>query len=193
VAEEITAPEFWDNRYASNKTPWDLGKSPERLSQFLLETKPASVLIPGFGRGYEIVSFIDAGWQVTSIEISIEAIALARDLLGKRRVEMIHGDYFTYPFFSNSFDFIYERAFLCALPMNLREEYSKRAYALLKSSGSIAGIFLYGERKDTPPYPLRNDEGLKLFSSFKLVKDETLKNSIEVFKGMERWQEWKKV
>src|SRR2546422_8275969 len=60
--EDAAKPEFWEKRFRGGLTPWDAGKIPAALEQFL-KTEPRNqrVLIPGCGSGYEVHAFAGAG------------------------------------------------------------------------------------------------------------------------------------
>ena len=188
---DSSRPEFWDARYASSKTPWDFHGVPAALNSFLNHTRPGKVLIPGCGTGYEVRAFFRAGWEVKAIDFSPVAVAQARkhlDGLG-HCVEL--ADFFKYGR-EESFDVIYERTFLCALPPNLWEAYADRAAKLLRTDGQLAGIFLYGEEPEPPPYPLTELRAQELFGTrFSLSRTAPVEDSLPLFVGRERWQEWK--
>jgi hypothetical protein len=65
---------------------------------------------------------------------------------------------------------------------------------LLSPEGRLIGIFLYGQRAESPPYPLTDEEAEQLFQKrFRLVRTELVIDSLPLFRGMERWQEWLKI
>jgi 2-polyprenyl-3-methyl-5-hydroxy-6-metoxy-1,4-benzoquinol methylase len=70
----------WNERYLSDDMPWDIGISHpemERLfSQYI--SKGKSVLDIGCGTGINASWLDHAGYQVTAIDISEEAIKLAK-------------------------------------------------------------------------------------------------------------------
>lgn len=191
---DSTQPDFWTKRYASGKTPWDFRGVPAALKSFLAGTfARGAVLIPGCGSGYEIQAFHEAGFEVTAIDFSAGAIEKAKVVLGSLAQKILSGDFFTYDFLQNRFDLIYERTFLCSLPPNRWPDYARRMAALLKPNGKLAGIFLYGRESEPPPFPLAENQGEKLFGkAFRLTRDEPVADSLPIFKGMERWQEWAK-
>ena len=47
--------EFWDNRYKSEQTGWDIGYPSTPLKEFIdgLDNNDLHILIPGCGRAYE--------------------------------------------------------------------------------------------------------------------------------------------
>jgi SAM-dependent methyltransferase len=193
-AEDSTQPDFWNTRYAAGKTPWDLGGVPAALRSFLARAKPpARVLIPGCGSGYEVLAFHEAGFEVTAIDFSPAALERAGRVLGPLRRCVVPGDFFTHDFSAQKFDLIYERTFLCSLPPERWPAYAGRMADLLPKGKLLAGVFLYGEEPEPPPYPLREAQALKLLSNdFELIRSEPVSDSLPLFAGKERWQEWRR-
>jgi hypothetical protein len=184
-------PGFWDARYEAGETPWDFHGVPAELKAFLKTSQPECVLIPGCGVGYEGRAFCDAGWSVTAIDFSPRAVERARSELGVLGSCVVQDDVFTHDFGSRRFDIIYERTFLCALPPDLWPAYVKRMTQLLRLGGKLLGFFLYGEEHDPPPYPLTPEKARELFGKkFSLVNTLPVSDSLTMFAGNERWQEW---
>lgn len=189
---DSSRPEFWDVRYANGKTPWDLHGVPETLNSFLNTTAPGKVLIPGCGTGYEVRVFFRAGWDVKAIDFSPIAVDQARNYLGGLGHRVEQADFFTYGR-GESFDVIYERTFLCALPRDLWQAYADRVAQLLRPGGRLVGIFLYGEEPEPPPYPLSDTLAKELFEGrFSLLRSVPVEDSLPLFLGKERWQEWQR-
>jgi len=190
-SNDSSRPEFWDVRYASGETPWDFHGVPGALKAFLKQSHPGSILIPGCGAAYEVRAFHEAGWTVTAIDFSPVAVANARVRLGTLAGSVVEGDFFNHDFDGRRFDMIYERTFLCALLSRLWPAYVKRMTELLQPNGKLVGIFLYGEENDPPPYPLSPEKARELFKEkFSLVKSSPVSDSLPIFAGKERWQEW---
>jgi SAM-dependent methyltransferase len=189
-------PDFWSARYAAGKTPWDFGGVPEALTLFL--ARPAAerkVLIPGCGSGYEVQAFAAAGHDVTAIDFSPAALERAKRVLGVLAERVVLGDFFTYDFGARRFDLIYERTFLCSMSPSRRPCYVDRAADLLSPGGSLIGLFLYGRASSSgPPFPLADGEAGDLFNGrFELTRSEAVADSLPLFRGMEKWQEWRKI
>ncbi|HZC34593.1 MAG TPA: methyltransferase domain-containing protein [Chthoniobacterales bacterium] len=185
-------PEFFDIRYAAGRTPWDHGGVPHSLNVFLdTHLGPGRVLIPGCGSAYEIEAFSSSGWDVIGIDFSKVAVARARSLLGPLAGKVREGDFFTYPLREASFDIVYERTFLCALLPDARPQYARRIDTLIAPSGILCGFFFLGPEGEPPPYPIAQDELDELLGdSFEKVEDATVKDSLPLFTGRERWQIW---
>jgi SAM-dependent methyltransferase len=192
---DSTHPDFWTSRYATGKTPWDFGGVPAALRSFLVRSSaPGKVLIPGCGSGYEVQAFHEAGYDVTAIDFSPAAVNQANRVLGVLAGRVIFGDFFTHNFEQGGFDLIYERTFLCSMPPSRWPDYANRMADLLSPEGRLVGIFLYGQQADGPPYPLTDKQAEELFQRrFRLVRSELVTDSLPLFRGMERWQEWLKI
>ncbi|MDQ6705090.1 MAG: TPMT family class I SAM-dependent methyltransferase [Acidobacteriota bacterium] len=193
---ENAAPDFWNKRYASGETPWVLEGIPQALDTFLRRTKPGAVLIPGCGKDHNVIrAFVAAGFNTTAIDFSSAAVAQAKAALGELGDRLFLADFFQHDFGAKRFDLIYERTFLCALPISLRDHYAERVAELLRPAGMLAGFFFYGEEDpDGPPFPLPPEKASALFAKgFRLRRSEKVTDSLPIFAGREEWQEWERV
>jgi hypothetical protein len=190
---DSSQPDYWTQRYASGKTPWTLRGIPENLEAFLRRTRSSSkVLIPGAGADFEVIrAFHKAGHEVTAIDFSPIAVDQAKNALGTLEDRIVLGDFFAYDFGSIPFDLVYERTFLCSLPPSVWEDYIRRVAQLLSVGGRLVGFFFYGSEPEPPPYPLSDKRAAELFDKqFQLVRNEAVSDSVPMFAGAERWQEW---
>ena len=186
-------PDFWSQRYQSGRTPWQLDYIPSQLASFIRALPLGSeILIPGAGAdGRTIRAFCQARHRVMAVDFSPVAVEEAKKALGEFADAVVLGDFFTYDFGTKRFDIIYERTFLCSLPPRLWKHYAARVANLLRPKGKLAGFFFYGEELDPPPYPLTEAAAKKLFADqFELVRSEPVSDSLPIFRGMEKWQEW---
>ncbi len=188
-----TQPNFWNERYETEKTPWDFHGVPSALRQFMqTNPRPRRVLVPGCGTGYEIRAFLDAGWNVCGIDFSPAAIKHAETYLGEQIRHVVLGNFFHYPF-EGKFDCIYERTFLCALPPDRWMAYAQRVKELLAPGGQLLGFFFTGPEEEPPPYPLGPIQAQELLRpELTLVEDNPVTDSLPLFAGKERWQIWEK-
>ena len=189
---DSTHQEFWSSRYATGKTPWDFGGVPASVKSFLSRSPgPGKVLIPGCGSGYEVQAFHDAGYDVAAIDFSPAAVEQAKRVLGDLAKRVILGNFFTHDFGRRCFDLIYERTFLCSLPPSRWPDYVSMMADLLSPGGRLIGVFLYGQAREPPPYPLGDNQAEQFFGKhFRLVRSDVVTDSLPLFRGMERWQEW---
>jgi SAM-dependent methyltransferase len=186
-------PDFWDERFAAQFTPWDRQGVPERLRQFALDQqRPLTTLIPGCGSAYELDLLSALGWPVTAIDISAVAVERARSAFPAwaDRVEL--ADFFAWTP-AAPLDLIYERAFLCALPRERWPAIVERWAALLAPGALLAGYFFFDPQPKGPPFGADPAALEALLSRhFTRLSDEAVQDSIPVFAGKERWQVWKR-
>ena len=149
------------------------------------------MLIPGCGTDHEVLQFFQtAGFEVTAIDFSTVAVAQTRKALGNFEGKIIRGDFFKFDF-RQRFHLIHERTFLCALRPRKWPKYAKRVAQLLQPRGRQADIFFYGKEPEPPPYPLSEARAAEIFGKyFRLIRDVKVSDSVAMFAGMERWQEW---
>lgn len=188
-------PAFWNVRYAAQQTPWDLGRVPPALERFLARNpgQGRRVLVPGCGAAHEIPAFVNAGYRVTAIDFSREAIARAQQRYAHlTTVDFICGDFFTAPFPADNFDLVYERTFLCAVPLDRRTDLVSMLAYWTRQGGLYFGLFYYGPKAEGPPFGLEAKEARELFDlHFKTEVDTPVpaEESLPLFAGAERWQE----
>ena len=190
---DSSGPDFWTERYATGKTPWQLDHVPVRLKEFIESIRPRSnILVPGCGQDFRTIAALRrAGHTVVAIDFCPVAVKSTREALAEMREDIVLGDFFTYDFKTGPFDLIYERTFLCSLPPYHWKQYAARAAQLLRPSGVLAGFFFYGNESDPPPYPLTKHKAAEILGNlFKLRTSEAASDSLAIFAGQERWQEW---
>ncbi len=189
--EDAAKPEFWEKRFRESFTPWDAGRVPGALEQFLkTEPRDQRVLIPGCGSGYEVRAFAEAGFETLAIDFAPAAVERAQRTLGSLAHLVRLADFFESDF-TPPFDLVYERAFLCALPRRLWSRYAPRVSELLRPEGRLAGFFYFDDGERGPPFGLKVGEIETLLSDrFERIADAEVGDSIPIFAGKERWQIW---
>lgn len=183
---------FWDERFRQGFVPWDQTGVPAAFAAFAARTTPRPVLIPGCGSAYEAGWLARAGWTVHAIDFSAHAVATARSRLGPQAALVEQADFFTYraPFVPG---WIYERAFLCALPPARRIDYAARMAELLAPGALLAGFFYFDDSPKGPPFGISRDELEALLgASFELVEESAVTDSLPIFAGRERWMVWRR-
>jgi len=159
---------FWDNRYKTKVTGWDLGEISTPLKTYFdqLTDKNLKTLIPGGGNSYEAEYLNNKGFKnVYVVDLSKTALKNV-----KKRVpsfpesHLIHNDFFK---LSMVFDLIIEQTFFCALHPSLRSDYAKKMAELLTKNGKLVGLFfnipLY---QDHPPFGGNKKEYLGYFKPY---------------------------
>nr|WP_319552305.1 methyltransferase [uncultured Vibrio sp.] len=188
--------QFWDDLFTKGTMPWDRNQAPEELRCYLsrIPDDVQSVFIPGCGAAYEVSHFVEHGHDVIAMDYSAEAVNLAKSKLGQHQDKVVLGDVFNEALFQ-TFDVIYERAFLAALPRDKWEDYFAMIDRLLTCGGLLVGYFVIDDeyRSRFPPFCLRSGElAQRLESSFNLIESSPVTDSVDVFKGKEHWMVWQK-
>lgn len=152
---------------------FDAGKSAPHLTDFLQnkglgdDIDEKTVLIPGCGRGYDVVSFVKYGAKdVTGLEIAPTAVASAKVLLdtelkgnSRTKARVIPGDFFS-PSDDAKYDIGYDYTFFCAIHPTMREGWAQSWSKHIKPGGIlVTSIFPdFEDRSITgPPWPVWPD------------------------------------
>jgi hypothetical protein len=196
-SRDPAAPGFWDERFARGYTPWDQRGVPAAFAAFAEGQPRGAVLIPGCGSAYEAGWLAGHGFAVTALDFAAAAVEAARAQLAQApagaSVELLQADFFAFEP-SRPPQWIYERAFLCALPPALRADYARRMAELVAPGTLLAGFFLIGEpAQKGPPFSMTQAELDALLTPyFDCVAALEVADSLPVFAGRERWLSWRR-
>lgn len=156
----------WQARYEQGKTGWDRGQPNSILEQWLSSNAltPGRVLIPGCGRGHEVIRLAEAGFDVTGIDFAPAAVEhLSKELKHRSlQAEIIEANILEYEPESR-FDNIYEQTCLCALEPKHWPSYETKLYQWLKPKGRLLILFMQCEKRNEPPYVCNLDQMQNLF------------------------------
>jgi len=193
MAQDSSRADFWDTRYDQQVTPWEVGTAPPALVEFAREL-PAGcrILVPGCGSGHDARHLAEGGMEVLAIDFSESAVTLARKNAGTFADRIRLADFFAFET-GGLFDVIYERAFLCALPRRMWDDYARRVAELVRPGGLLAGFWFMDDNERGPPFGISQArlDGL-LGPWFECLNDTPVEHSIAVFQGKERWQTWRR-
>lgn len=197
MAQDSSKADFWDVRYQNQVTPWDAAGLPAgfvaHANRTLEGRSHASVLIPGCGTAYELAWLRQQGVAAMAFDFSTEAVSRARAAFPACAEHIREADFFG-PDVNGRWDWVYERAFLCALPPALSGRYAARMAELIPSGGVLAGYFFLREQPKGPPFgcPLSNlQQALKPY--FMLEEQLPVSGSLSVFAPDEYWLSWRRL
>ncbi|KAJ6784571.1 hypothetical protein PWT90_06491 [Aphanocladium album] len=160
---------LWDK---GGNLPWDRGIPNPALEDLLAlgaDTVPAPVaedgqrrkaLVPGCGRGVDVLLLASFGFDAYGLECSAAAVAACRaeeaknhgwqqvrdENVGKGKVFFVRGDFFDDAWLKEigvprkGFDLIYDYTFFCALNPELRPSWALRHTELLASSPAAGSL-----------------------------------------------------
>lgn len=177
---------FWEDRWKTNDTGWDIGYPSPVLIDYIdsIKDKNTAILIPGCGSAYESEYLINNGFtNLTLLEISETIYLSLKEKFKTKNITIIHGDFFE---LDQKFDIILEQTFFCALAPYLRPRYVWNMHQLLNPNGRIQGLLFNIQFDKNPPFGGSELEYKTLFShAFVLEKIEKSEKSIEPRKNTE--------
>lgn len=187
----MLSAEFWNNRYLTHETGWDIGHaSPAIIDFFINKDKEAKVLIPGCGNSYEGEALHNFGFS--NLVLADFAEETKKNFLNRCKdfssENFLVGDFFQ---LGGKYDYIVEQTFFCALTPDLREDYVLKMKDLLHPEGKLVGLMFDAPlNTELPPFGGCKEEYLELFGKhFGNVSFEKCTNSIEPRAGRELWIE----
>ncbi|KAI1350849.1 S-adenosyl-L-methionine-dependent methyltransferase [Xylaria sp. FL0043] len=171
----------WNKCWEDKCTPWDRGGPSVALYDLLKENpdgiisslpnknSPKRALVPGCGRGHDVLLLSSFGYDVYGLDVSSQALDAARENAEKALAEGLYAtqgskrgaiNWTCQDFFAEewndvptSFDLIYDYTFFCALPPPLRPAWAKRMKALLSPGGRLVCLEFPSEKKASEPGP----------------------------------------
>ncbi|MCX7548598.1 SAM-dependent methyltransferase [Xanthomarina sp. F1114] len=179
---------FWENKYKTNSTGWDLGQVSPPLKAYIdqLTNKDLKILVPGGGNSYEAAYLFNNGFK-NAFVVDLSQVPLQN--LQKRvpdfpSEQLIHGNFFD---LEMTFDLILEQTFFCAINPELRPKYVLKMTNLLHENAKLAGLLFDAKlNDDRPPFGGSKEEYLSYFKPhFKIRTMSNSYNSIDSRKGQE--------
>ena len=181
---------FWEDRYGSGETGWDIGHVSDPLKAYFdqLTDKALEILVPGGGRSYEAEYLHRQGFRgVHVVDLTGAPFADLLDRCPDFPRDHLHvADFFTH---AGRYDRIIEQTFFCALDPVLRTRYVQHTHDLLHPGGKLVGVLFDDPLfTDHPPFGGSKDEYKRLFRPiFKQFSLEPCYNSIKPRTGRELW------
>jgi Cyclopropane fatty acid synthase and related methyltransferases len=180
--------QFWNDRYQSQQTSWDLKSPSTPLKEYIdqIEDKSLSILIPGCGNAYEAEYLVEKGFtNITLIDISDVLVqSIQEKFKSHPHVNVILGDFFD---LEGSFDLILEQTFFCALNPEVRPQYATKMNQLLSPNGKLVGVLFNRDFGNPfPPLGGSKEEYQHLFDPiFNIITLANCYNSIPPRAGTE--------
>lgn len=182
-------PEFWHSKWASNQIGFHLDDVNPLLIEHWHRTEPKredKIFVPLCGKSEDLVWLATKHNQVHGVELSSIAVRsffaehfytplviqlnAHHELYQFDELSIYTGDYFTAPV--ETYDIVYDRAALVALPEEMRKEYVERLKSLLNPGGRILLVTLDYEQHEMagPPFSVPQEEIEKLFAEFSVER-----------------------
>jgi len=180
--------EFWNDKYISSKTGWDVGEITTPLKEYFdqLNNKKVKILIPGCGNAYE-AEYLFKNKFLSTFVLDYSEHALSN--FSKRVPEFSKKNLLNNDFFNaeGKYDIIIEQTFFCAIEKNKRRDYFVKMHELLKPNGKLVGLLFDDSlNEDHPPFGGSKNEYKNYFEPYFNIKVfSTSYNSINSRKGRE--------
>ena len=180
--------EFWNDKYISSKTGWDVGEITTPLKEYFdqLNNKKVKILIPGCGNAYEAEYLFKNKFLSTFVlDYSEHALSNFRKRVPEfSKKNLLNNDFFNA---EGKYDIIIEQTFFCAIQKNKRRDYFVKMHELLKPNGKLVGLLFDDSlNEDHPPFGGSKSEYKNYFEPYFNIKVfSTAYNSINSRKGRE--------
>lgn len=164
--------DHWEEKYQANTIPWDRGGASPALQRWLDADASAHgrILVPGCGRGHEVVELARHGFLVTGLDIAPTALKLLETELvasGVTATLVCADALLWHP--DTAFDAIYEQTCLCALQPGLWPAYERQLFDWLKPGGHLYALFMQTGREGGPPFHCELADMRDLFPSSRWI------------------------
>lgn len=183
--------EDWQKHYADDDLRWDLGQAAPPFVRLWEEKKlgRGRAIIPGCGRGHEVLFLAKNGFHVTGLDYAPGAVdLLSRSLKEKGlQADVLHRDFFELDGNHVSrYDLMLEQAFFCAIHPSMRPAYVETAARILKKDGLLAALFYETNEEGGPPFNTTPADVIERFSGeFHIESLEKTPHSVEKRKDKE--------
>jgi hypothetical protein len=162
---------YWQGRFTSGDTPWELGTPSSVVIEALGELEAsgftvsgASALSPGCGTASDALELVRRGARVIGVDWSEVALGVAKARYETKRaehaqattgatgsLELHQGDFFSIS--PQQVDLVCEHTFFCAIDPSMRPRYAQAIAAWIKPRGFLAGNFFVLDQADASSLP----------------------------------------
>lgn len=175
--------EFWINAWNTGRTAFHQGKFHEKLTEFFPSLKPQKgqrVLVPLCGKSVDMLWLQNQGLSVHGVELHEQAVQSffsdnhlspvekTQDAhfqnYSHERILLSCGDFFQLDE-KSTYDFVYDRAALVALPSQMRKAYAQVIKRSLRKGGKcLLIVYDYDQSKmEGPPFSVSGSEIQSLY------------------------------
>ena len=189
--QDSSQPQFWEQRYQEGVMPWEGAELLAPARDFFSGQAPMRVLLPGCGSASDMPPLHAMGHRVLAVDFSQSALDLARRQWPGLADKLMLADFFQLDL--PAFDCVFERAFLCALPIAMRKRYADGVARMVAPGGALAGVFFLAQTDRGPPFGIEEAQLDALLGKwFSLEEKQQLPAGLPVFRGEEHWMVWRR-
>ncbi len=183
----------WEQLYQEGDVGWDKGAPSPGLVDWLdehgeRERRRNKVIVPGCGFGHDVRAWAGAGFDALGLDLAPAAVEGAEtrtpDTLPNATFRL--GDFLEdEPF--DTFDFVFEHTFFCAIAPSRREDYVAACLRWLKPRGQLLAIhYMLPKDEEGPPHGTDHEEITNLFRPHFQLLHERIPRSYPNRTGLER-------
>lgn len=160
----------WHANYQEGDTPWDRGQCSPLLLSWLQDQENSTAraaLVPGCGRGHEVVELAQRGFRVTGLDIVSQALEECQENLSSRglKASLENADVLHWQA-SRPFDLIYEQTCLCAIDPQFWRSYEQQLRRWIDPGGTLLIAFMQTGQSGGPPFDCPLQEMRALFGDW---------------------------
>ena len=173
----------WDKAYKEGVTPWDKGFASPAIAEWLKNNSLDGYgLVLGCGLGHDVRLIASYNEQVLGMDISRTAIRKAREIDFVNNESYIVADFFNLTEgFSQSFDWVVEHTFFCAITPDLRQSYVENLVNVLKPKGYFLAVFFLNDLNQInsvgPPYKIGSEAVEEYFGNYFILLESYIPTS----------------
>lgn len=184
-------PSFWQGRWDAQQIGFHEGKPNRFLERYADRLGGGSVLVPLCGKSADLDALAARRFEVMGIEL-IERAVLdyfgergevptperldGAEIFSARGVTVVRGDALTCPLPRPTFDALFDRAALIALPREMRPRYAARTVELLRAGGRILLVTLEHDAPSGPPFDVSQGEVEELYAGSCTLEELTFED-----------------
>lgn len=155
--QEGYSREDWQGHYDRGDLMWDIEQVSPPFARLWEEGRLAKgkAIIPGCGRGHEVIFFAERGFDVTGVDFATGAVTALKQTLEEKklRANVLHNDFFILDnSHDHSYDIMFEQTFFSAIAPAQRSSYVETAARILKKNGLLVALFYETGETGGPPF-----------------------------------------
>lgn len=159
----------WQKHYDEDDLQWDIGEVSPAILRLWDEGKLPSgkAIVPGCGRGHEVVFLAERGFEVTAVDYTEGAVELLRRSLEMKDLQarVLQRNFFELEVeHDGCYDLLLEQTFFCAIDLEDRPGYVATAERILKPGALLAGLFYETGGEGGPPFNTTQEDIIHHFA-----------------------------
>ena len=175
---KISEPEFWQDKYESDETPWDTGSTTPEIIKSTNHLRNKKICIIGCGYSKDAIYLSKNRNKVFAVDFASSPIEYLSEIKKQNNIEdlfPIKEDIFNLSSkYNKFFDIVIEYTCFCAISKNKRKDYVDVVSKILNKKAMFLALFFPTKKRDKdssgPPFYVNIDKVLPMFKEkFKII------------------------